>query len=267
MGFFSSKKQQQKPTVQPAATMPKAAETPSSNDVIKTPTGNTSVIKETLKVKADIDGQGSLIIGGIFEGNIKIEDTVFIEKGARFSGTIKARKVKISGDFEGTINSTATEVTKSGRFQGAIHANKSFVDGYVNGTIYSADSVEISSNGIADIQECKSKQIKIVGKVNGKVVASELLEVVNGGSVEGEIITKGIRTEQGGSIIGNIQTYNEALHGENTLPQTDSSEEENLDIDPEVAKLINIKPEDMKKYAKKDEENSVKRISADDKNS
>ncbi len=257
MALFGKKKST-KPEVQPAAPVQPAMQKPVSNDVIKTPGHGASVIQETLKVKADIEGDGSLIVAGVYEGNVKVSDTFFLDKGAKFFGTVYAKDVKISGDFEGKIHSNMTEVTKSGRLKGTINTNKSFLNGYVDGDILSIDSVKILSDGIIDANVCKSKQIKILGKVNGKVIASELLEVVNGGSVEGEIITKGIRTEQGGSIIGNIQTYSEELHGKDT--GINSNEEENLDIDPEVAKLINIKPEDVKKYAKKSEEKTVKRI-------
>jgi len=220
------------------------------------------LIKENFKVKADMEGDGSLIIGGNFEGNVKISDTVFIEKGARFLGNIEAKNVKISGDFEGKIESMATEVTQSGRLNGSIETNKAFLGGFVNGSINSIDSIEISSTGIVDATECKSKQIKIVGKVDGKVIASELLEVTSGGAVKGDIITKGIRTEQGGSIIGNIQTYDESVHAQSTSANTN---ENPVDIDPEVAKLIDIKPEDIKKYAKKDDEKGIKRVPADKK--
>jgi len=281
MGFFSSKREEEKKVNTVKSQPQQEKKVAVSNDIIKTPTSNVSNINDKLNVKANIEGGGSLILGGHLEGTVKIAETLFIEKGARLIGEAVAKSVKISGDFEGTIDATSVEVTRSGRFNGIIKANKTFLGGFVDGVIRSNDSIEIFSTGIVDTKECKSKRIKINGKVEGRVVASELLEVTSGGSVNGDIITasellevtsggsvngdiitKGIRTEQGGSIIGNIQTYNESIHGADTEIIFDKKTAEDIEtnIDPDVAKLIDIKPEDIQKYAKKDDSKSIKRI-------
>ena len=265
MGFFSNKKEEPIQGAQIKEEPKRVVESSTGTDILKTPTKNVSLLKDSLKVKANIEGGGSLVIGGEFEGDVTVDDTVFIEKGAKFSGTVNAKNVKISGYFSGVIYSTAIEVTQSGVFEGNVKTNKTFLGGKVNGIIRSIDSIEISSSGEVDTAECKSKRIKVEGKVKGRVIASELLEVTNSGSINGEIITKGIRTEQGGSIIGNIQTYDENVHSKDNNKQfaedTISPAEE---LDPEIANLINIKPDDMKKYAKK-EDKSIKRIPTDKK--
>ena len=268
MGFFSSssKETESKTSSRVEEVQKREPVAEVSRDMIKTPTGSVSILKDSFKVKATIEGGGSLIIGGDFEGDITIDDTLFIERGAKFSGTVHAKNVKVAGNFSGVIYSTVTEITQSGSFEGNIKTNKTFLGGEVNGIIRSIDSIEISSSGRVATKECKSKQIKVEGKVEGKVVASELLEVTNSGSINGDIITKGIRTEQGGSIIGNIQTYDDNIHGkdnnqqfivEDTTPKVD-------ELDPEIANLIKIKPDDMKKYARKDDK-SIKRIPTDKK--
>ena len=241
MAFFGSSKKSKtieaKPTEIQQKITPKVE---SSKDIIKTPSLDVSVLKNLIKVKASIEGGGSLIIGGYFEGDISIENTVFIEKGAKVNATIKAKDIKISGDFEGTIYAAnAVEITSSGKFQGLINSNKAFLGGAVEGVIKSANSIEITKSGLVKAKECKSKNIKIVGKLDGKVIASELLEITSGGAVNGTIITKGIKTEQGGSVVGNIQTYDASIH-----------EDDNND----PTKLINITPQDMQKYAKKPQE-------------
>jgi len=256
MGFFGKKEEEKKQTV---IETPKQPEQEVSNDIIKTPVKDLSVIKKGITAKADIKGEGSLIIGGNFEGNVIIEDTVVIEKDANFKGEINAKNVKISGNFEGKIKSNAIEVTTNGKFNGIINSNKTFLAGFIKGSIKSLDSIEVLTTGIVEAKECKSKMIKIVGKLHGRVVASELLEIVSGGSVEGEIITKGIRTEQGGSVVGNIQTYDPSKHDIKNEPILSDEKSENLNIDPEIASLINIDPSDIQKYAKK-EEKEIKRI-------
>ena len=268
MGFFNNKKETEISASQSNAQPIKPTQQVEvSRDNIKTPTSNLSVLRDSFKVKANIDGKGSLIIGGEYEGEITIDDTLFIEKGAKFSGSVKAKNVKISGEFSGTIYSSVFEVTPSGKFSGNINTNKSFLGGKIDGIVRSIDSIEITKSGSVDTKECKSKQIKVEGKVKGRVVASELLEVTSGGSIEGDIITKGIRTEQGGTIIGNIQTYDENLHGNSQLEavakqtQNDSA----VDLDPEISKLININADDMKKYARKDDDKGIKRIPPDKK--
>ncbi len=267
MGFFSSRKEEKEPVRKEEVQMkPAAPKVPASTDMIKTPTNNLSIIKENFVVKATMKGKGSLVIGGEFEGDITIDDTLFIEKGAKCEGTIHAKNVKISGELKGTVYATAVEVTRSGKFNGKIHANKTSLGGDINGVIRSIDSLEITKTGRVETKEAKSKKIKVEGKVEGRVVASELLEVVSTGSIEGDIITKGIRTEQGGSIVGNIQTYDEKIHNQETAldEKIAAKSKEDMDIDPEIAKLINIKPDDMKKYAKK-EESAIKRIPDDKK--
>ena len=260
MGFFSSKSSKTEP--QPVVnnnTVDTKPQAEISRDNIKTPTVNISVIKDSFKVKAEIEGKGSFVIGGEFDGNLTIDDTLFIENGAKFTGTVHAKNVKIAGEFNGTIYSTATEVTEGGKFSGNINANKTFLGGEIDGIVKSIDSIEITNSGKVNTSECKSKQIKIEGSLKGKVVASELLEVTSGGSVEGEIITKGIRTEQGGTIIGNIQTYDSSIHADNGFER----DEPKIEKDP--SSLINIKPDDIQKYAKKEEDKGIKRIPADKK--
>ncbi|NPA27603.1 MAG: polymer-forming cytoskeletal protein [Epsilonproteobacteria bacterium] len=251
MGFFSSKSKEEEKQEIVTEAKPVAEVEVESSDMIKTPTKNVSSLINTLRVKADIEGDGSLIIGGYYEGNIAISDTLFVERGAKVVGTIRAKNVKIAGEVEGAIYSTATEVTQSGKFNGVINSTKTYLGGLIEGIIRSVDSIEVGSTGKVKAQECKSKNIKIVGEVKGKVIASELLEVVSGGSIEGIIITKGIRTEQGGSIIGNIQTYDATLH------ESSSSLE---DSEEEIAKLINITPTELKKYAKKEESGAKKSV-------
>jgi len=268
MGFFNNKKEEEAVSTKSSNQQRVVSETtPVVRDNIKTPTTNLSALRESYKVKATIDGKGSLIIGGDFDGEVTIDDTLFIEKGAKFSGTAHAKNVKISGDFNGTIYSTAMEVTQSGSFSGNVNTNKAFLGGKFDGVVRSMDSIEINNNGVVDTRECKSKRIKIEGKVKGRVIASELLEVTNSGSIEGEIITKGIRTEQGGSIIGNIQTYDEHLHGGDIVLNDKSDSFDNkTQKDDDVTKLINVNPENMQKYARKESDNKgIKRIPEDKK--
>ena len=256
MAFFGSRKTNEKDIKQEAVKKPEPRPIEVSTDIIKTPTHDVSVIKNLLKVKASIQGGGSLIIGGEFDGDVAIENTVFIEKDAKFTGTVRAKDIKISGSFEGTIYANGVEVTHSGKLMGNVSCNKAFLGGDINGNVKSADTIEVTKSGNVNTKECKSKNIKIVGSLNGRVVASELLEITSGGSVNGTIITKGIKTEQGGSVVGNIQTYDPNKESMDSSFDSESSTKE-------PSKLVNISPEEMKKYARKDKKDEVKKIPAE----
>ena len=217
---------------------------------IKMPSINVSTLNNLLKIKADIEGGGSLIIGGSFEGSVKIEETLFIEKGAIFNGKVKAKNVKIAGEFLGEVEAILVEVTSNSKFTGIINSNKSFLAGIINGIVNSKDSIEVLLSGDIKTKEFKSGNIKISGKVNGNIIASNLLEVTKDGSVSGEIVTKGIKTEQGGTIIGNIQTYDESLHG---IDIGYSMEDINISNSSNIEKTDNqIDEVDIQKYSKKE---------------
>jgi len=224
-------------------------------ELISVPSNNVSKLNSLLSTKGDISGGGSLVIGGEFEGNLTLEDTVFVEDGAKVVGDIRANSIKISGEVKGNLDAKIVEITKNGSLEGNVKSNITVISGLVNGSVLSTNTTEVLVSGVLDTKECKSQKIKVVGKVLGKVIASELLEVISGGSVNGTIITKGIRTEEGGSIIGNIQTYDASKHDIKAEPK----EEVAANIDPEISKLINLDPKDIQKYAKKDD-SEAKRI-------
>jgi len=225
-------------------------------DLVPNPIKNVSILNNLLSVKGDIEGGGSLIIGGDYEGNLSLNDTVFVEDGAKVTGNIRANSIKISGEVKGNIDAKVVEITKNGSLEGNIKATITSISGLVNGSILSLNSVEIRSSGVLDAKECKAQKVKVVGKILGKVIASELLEVISGGSVNGSIITKSIRTEEGGSIIGNIQTYDPEKHA---VKEENKSTPVSSDIDPEISKLINIDPKDLQKYAKKGDKKGGKK--------
>jgi len=224
-------------------------------ELVKIPASNLSKLNSMLNIKGNIEGGGSLIVGGNLEGNLSIEDTLFIEDGAKVVGNVKANSIKVSGELKGNIEAKVVEITKNGNLEGNIDSTITLISGLVNGYIKSTNSIEIKDSGVVDTKECKAQKIRVLGKVMGKVIASELLEVISGGSVNGAIVTKGIRTEEGGTIIGNIQTYDKSLHEK----KEEASKPQNSNIDPEISKLINIDPNDIQKYAKK-ESKEVKRV-------
>jgi cytoskeletal protein CcmA (bactofilin family) len=253
--FFGKKEEEEQSELSNNSSQNHKQTNTQEQELIKIPSTNLSKLNSMLNIKGDIEGGGSLVVGGNLEGNLSIEDTLFIEDGAKVVGNVKANSIKISGDLKGNVEAKVVEITKNGNLEGNIDSTITLIAGLVNGYIKSANSIEIKDSGVVDTKECKAQKIKVVGKVMGKVIASELLEVISGGSVNGAIVTKGIRTEEGGTIIGNIQTYDETLHEK----KEEVSKTQNDNIDPEISKLINIDPNDIQKYAKK-ESKEVKRV-------
>jgi cytoskeletal protein CcmA (bactofilin family) len=248
MGFFGSKREVKSKTditdiEEPILDMHQEI------SYVRVPNTNLSMLNSLLNVKSDIKGRGSLVIGGEFEGSVDIEDTLYIEKDAKFKGKVKAKSVKISGEFKGEIEAKIIENSASSKFYGIIKANKTFIAGIFEGIVNSKESVEILPSGEIRTKEIKSASVKVGGKVKGNVIASSLLEVSRSGSIKGEIVTRGIKTEQGGSIVGNIQTYDESLHGIDIEYTLDDLEEKENTLPKAIEQLSNS---DIQKYAKKD---------------
>ncbi len=230
--------------------------------VIKTPESS-ALITECMKTQGEMRGCGSLIIEGAHVGDIEMEETVIVTKTGSVDGTIKATNIKISGEVKGILESDILEITKGSKVQAQMYNKTSYVDGFVEGEIYSSEAVEINENGRLTLEECRSQTVKVLGKLSGRVVASKMLEVIRGGSIEGEIVTKGIKTLDGGSVVGTIVTYDEKIHSDQpkNAPKSKKKESKKEDsthreLEEDVAELIDVDQIDVNKYAPKKEDNA-----------
>jgi cytoskeletal protein CcmA (bactofilin family) len=254
-----SDSQQAQETIQEA----KVDDTPTKaedNSLVPIPK-ESALITDCMNTKGHMSGCGSLIIMGQHEGNISMKDTVVISEEGSLVGKVEASKIKISGNVKGILECEVLEITQGSKFEGEIYSHTAYINGEVSGEFYASQSIEIDLEGVATAKECKSKTIRVLGKLDGKVVASEMLEVINGGAIDGEIVTKGIKTMDGGSVVGTIVTYNEKIHSDkpekSSQSEDDSKEPQGAqrDIDPKLGKIINADKIDVNKYApKKDEE-------------
>ncbi len=254
--IFSEPAQKETPKEEPIKEETKPAQ-PVDNSIVKKPI-NSALITECMSTNGNMSGCGSIIIEGSHTGEIDMEDTIIVS--GKVNGKVRAKSIKISGVLEGTIECEVLEITKDAKVNGQMYAVKSFIDGEIEGEIYSDESIEIDSNGKLTLKECRSQTIKVLGKLSGRVVASNMLEVIRGGSIEGEIVTKGIKTLDGGSVVGTIVTYDEKIHSakpENAPSRATKKEEPKDDVKNElkedVAELINVDNIDVNKYAPKKE--------------
>jgi cytoskeletal protein CcmA (bactofilin family) len=235
----------------------KVEKKPEISERVAIPSEHISRLQYGVSVEGNIKAKGSFAIGGNFKGSAIIEDSIYIEHNANFNGELEAKNVKIAGNFEGKIKAHTVEITKTAHFKGLINATKTFLAGNVKAIIKSKDSLEVLPTGVIEAKEAKSSNIKILGKIHGRVIASELLEVTKGGSIEGTIVTKGIKTEQGGTILGTIQTFDDTVHGVDIEYSLDDvfDDEKVLGVNS-ITQIEQLSSKDLKKYAKKETQNS-----------
>lgn len=173
-------------------------------------TQSTTIITQCMKIKGDIAGCGMIHIDGIIYGDLDIEDTVIIGESGAVYGNIKAKKVLVSGIFEGSIVCQALEVTSNGKVSDKVHANTVISDGTLHATVLASTALHITKSGKVKTEKLESKRIVVNGYIEGRVVASELLEIGQSGTVKGDMIVRKIKVTEGGLMLGTMLTYTEA---------------------------------------------------------
>src|SRR3546814_16378012 len=72
-----------------------------------------------------IEGAGHVRIAGKFKGDVNVQGDLTIEKGAKLSGGVKAKKVMVAGELDGNVESASrVELLESGALSGDIKAGK-----------------------------------------------------------------------------------------------------------------------------------------------
>ena len=64
-----------------------------------------SLISADLAIEGKIEGAGHVRIAGKFKGDVNVQGDLTIEKGAKLSGGVRAKKVTVAGELEGNIES------------------------------------------------------------------------------------------------------------------------------------------------------------------
>jgi len=87
------------------------------------PSGNESLIAADLTIEGKIEGNGNLRIAGKFKGDITVQGDLTVEKGARLTGGVRARRVVIAGELEGNIEGAQqVELQQGGVLVGDVKA-------------------------------------------------------------------------------------------------------------------------------------------------
>ena len=167
---------------------------------------NITYIAKEIEVNGNFNGQGAVQVEGILNGDITVTSVVIGLNGV-VNGTIKATNIIVNGKLNGAIFCDTLEIMPNGSVSNDIKVQRVLISGKVDGLIESKNEINIDKTGVVNATTMTSRNILVDGSFNGKVVASELLEIGNAGSVEGDITVKNIKTHEGGRLLGSMQLY------------------------------------------------------------
>ena len=172
-----------------------------------TATKNITYVAKEIEVTGNFNGKGAVQVEGTLTGDINVTSVVIGLDGV-VNGMINATNVIVNGKLNGSIFCDTLEVMPNGSVSDEIKVKRVLISGKVDGAIESKEEINIDKSGVVNATTMTSKNILVDGSFNGKVVASELLEIGSTGSVEGDITVKNIKTQEGGKLLGSMQLYN-----------------------------------------------------------
>ncbi len=167
---------------------------------------NITYVAEEIEASGDFKGKGAVQIEGTVNGDISVTSVVIGINGV-VNGAITATNVIVNGKLNGSIFCDTLEIMSNGSVTNEIKVQRVLISGKVDGIIESKNEINIDKTGVVNATTMTSRNILVDGSFKGKIVASELLEVGNSGSVEGDITVKNIKTHEGGRLLGSMQLY------------------------------------------------------------
>lgn len=170
-----------------------------------------TIVTACTEITGDLKGSDTVHVDGTLNGNISVDNMVVIGKSGIINGNIKAQKIMVNGSVKGSMTCVDLEIMQSGKVSHKIDADTITLDGEVEGTIVAKSSINILKNAQVNADLLKSKKVIVNGTIEGKIIATELLEVGKDGFVQGEIVVKNIKTQEGGRMIGSMATYEETM--------------------------------------------------------
>ena len=178
-----------------------------------------TIITTGTEVMGTIKGNDSVHIDGVVKGDVIVNNMVVIGKSGIVDGNIRAQRVMISGQLDGSVICDDLEVMQTGKVRNEINASVIILDGEIEGDIVAERSINVTDNGRVKAQRIMSQKVMVDGSIMGEVVATELLEIGPKGYVEGNITVKNIKTHEGGRIIGSMATYMDTIKEAISEPQ------------------------------------------------
>jgi len=163
-------------------------------------------ISKNITIEGNIAGTDSIRVEGTVIGNIEV-NYVTIGKNGSVKGAIRAQKISIAGRVEGEITCNDLNISQTGYVNNKIHSNIIILSGEILGEVLAETSINVTPTGKIQTNSLISKRVTVNGTIEGRVTASELLEVGSNGLVNGEISVKNIKTDEGGRVIGSMAMY------------------------------------------------------------
>ncbi len=203
MAFFTKGKEKKAPV-----STKSRPTTSTKNSNTTAPISAATEISKNITIEGHLTGTDSVKIEGTFIGNIEVNN-VAIGKNGTVRGSIIAQKVTVSGRVEGDITCNDLNVMQTGYITQKVHSNIVILSGEILGEVLAETSINITPTGKIQTTSLVSKRIIVNGSVEGRLTASELLEVGSNGLVNGEISVKNIKTDEGGRVIGSMAMYTE----------------------------------------------------------
>ena len=82
-----------------------------------------SLIAADITIEGKIEGSGSVRIAGKFKGDVHVQGDLAIEVGAKLTGAVRADKVTIAGELEGSVaEASRIDLLPTGVVQGDLKA-------------------------------------------------------------------------------------------------------------------------------------------------
>ncbi len=203
MAFFAKGKEKKTTTASKPTT-----NKPTKSSTVTPPISTATEISKNITIEGHLTGTDSVKIEGTLIGNIEVNN-VTIGKNGTVRGSIIAQKVTVSGRVEGDITCNDLNIMQTGYITQKVHSNVVILSGEILGEVLAETSINITPTGKIQTTSLVSKRITVNGSVEGRLTASELLEVGSNGLVNGEISVKNIKTDEGGRVIGSMAMYTE----------------------------------------------------------
>lgn len=82
----------------------------------------TTIITSGTKIRGDIEQKCKMHIDGVFEGQLRSESEVIIDKNGKVEGELIANRVIVSGEVNGSIKADTVDILPGGVVNGEVEA-------------------------------------------------------------------------------------------------------------------------------------------------
>src|SRR2546426_10574163 len=94
------------PSKHDAPSKPELVPSPAAAPIARADTGlprKESLIAADITIEGKVEGGGSVRIAGKFKGDVNVQGDLTIEAGAKLTGGVRADKVTVAGELEGSV--------------------------------------------------------------------------------------------------------------------------------------------------------------------